>query len=171
MNEIILNKSRLKTFRNFILGLLFVGVGAFLLMIEQSYRIKLVGIFLIVLFGYVSYQYWLHILKKHPVLIINHEGIIDNTPVLGVGPISWDEIEIITLEKIAYTYFLDIYLVDYKEYLSRITLGRRIIANLNSRFGYSKILINLSTIDKDPKKIFQLIVEACPKNHEKKLMA
>jgi hypothetical protein len=80
-----------------------------------------------------------------PALEVTREGIVDNTPNLGVGLIPWAEITSINLGRMGLTNYLNITVRDPNEFLGRIGLAKRLTAHATAAFGYSPIFLNLST--------------------------
>mgnify|MGYP000408301947 CR=1 FL=1 len=135
-------------------GFLLIGLWAFS---REDYLIALASAYFVLPLAF-------HISRllsgRSEALVIDRAGLADYTPNLGVGLIRWSEVEDIELRKIGITSFLNVRVRNGSALLARLSSLKRFNAWLNSLFGYSPILINLSSTYADPQKLIEKIREA-----------
>ena len=91
-----------------------------------------------------------------PAIEISDTGISDRTPLLGVGEILWEDIELIYLGG-GIQKGLCVTVSDPQPYLARLDLLRRLNARLNSLFGLTPILLLLGTTAASPDDIWNAV--------------
>jgi len=141
MNEIRIELSKRKIFLAFVGSIIFVILGILFIknpqqFISPVYRsiefIRVIGFALVSFCGicliYILYKFF----DKKPGLIINDDGIIDNSHYASVGLISWSKIKGIRTRQFKSTKFLLIDVSNPKEFIER-----------KSRFKASLMKINL----------------------------
>jgi hypothetical protein len=122
-----------------LIGLVFLAAGALLLS---------KGLLLGVITGYFLAPLLFHLQRSFsskPALEVTSEGIVDNTPNLGVGLIPWADVEDIRMGRMGVTNYLDITVRDPKVFLRRIGLAKRLNAKATAAFGHSPVFLNLAT--------------------------
>ncbi len=113
-----------------VLGILFIfSPDKFItLLIKNTLLIRLIGIIAVIFFGFALIILTKKVLfDKNLGIIINEEGIIDNSSFVGVGLIKWEDITSIEKSKVRSTYFLLINVKNPKYY---INTPNRIKSNL-----------------------------------------
>lgn len=81
--------------------------------------IKAVGIIGILFFGMACVPAIQKIIKDKIGLIINNEGIIDNSNAIDIGLIKWEDITHVQTAKVSSTKFIMIFVSNPEEYIER----------------------------------------------------
>lgn len=111
--EIKLDKRKLTLM--FVGSLIFVGAGIWFVInpsqflsvwVRSKTKIFIVGIAGIIFFGFVGFFIFKKLFDKRLGLIINDDGILDNSSALAIGQILWKDISEIKVKKIYRQNFL-----------------------------------------------------------------
>ena len=78
---------------------------------------------------------------KKPGLILDENGIYDNSGVVSVGFILWKDIESIRIEKIKSTKILIINVHNPKKYIDRSNRFKKVLLNLNTKLYGTPLLL------------------------------
>jgi hypothetical protein len=89
-------------------------------------------------FIYLGYR----LLKPKPALIINQEGIVDNTSVFGAGLIRWEEIESMFIYRVMDNAFLGIVPVNLEAVLDRQPPVKRFLFKMNKGMAQAPFAIS-----------------------------
>lgn len=105
-----------------IISLLFIiNSSYFVSFLTRSEKvIFLIGIIGIIIFGSAFVLLFIKLFDNKPGLIINKDGIIDNTNSSSIGLIRWVDITNIRIEKVMSTKFLLIEVINPKEYIEKV---------------------------------------------------
>jgi hypothetical protein len=95
--------------------------------------IRLVGILSIVFFGACAIYGMIKLFDKKYGLIINNEGIIDNTNASSIGLINWADILSVETRNVMSTRFLLIFIKNPGDYLNRTKGLKRKLLYANMR--------------------------------------
>lgn len=115
MNEIKIGLSKKKNFLAFLGSIVFILLGIQFILSPEQYvsfihrnveLIKIIGFASVSFFGICLVYILFKILDKKPGLIINENGIIDNSNASSVGLISWSKIIGIRTQQVMSTKFL-----------------------------------------------------------------
>ena len=87
---------------------------------------------------YLGYR----LLKPAPAVIINQEGIVDNTSVFGAGLIRWEEIESLVVYRVMDNAFLGIVPVDLEAVLARQPTMKRFLFRMNKGMAPAPLSIS-----------------------------
>lgn len=154
MTTIEIKSSRGKYFALLIGSIGFVAGGVFILFIGGP---KLIGWASIIFFGAgIPLSIW-QIVDSRPRLKIDDTGIMDRT--LGVGIISWQDIEGAYIKSIQNNNFICLNLNNNDKYLRKITSVRKAMISANEKLGFTPISLNLSGVDCNANEILELIMK------------
>jgi hypothetical protein len=129
MDKIEIPISKTKIFILLIGTILFVIFGVLFIMTPDSFvtilfrnpqTIRLTGIASVLFFGAAGIYGFLKLFDKSLGLIIDDNGITDNTNASSVGLILWSDITEIKTEQVMSTKFLLIYTTNPEKYLARV---------------------------------------------------
>jgi hypothetical protein len=126
MNSIEIPFSKWKLLIAVAASALFVGLGVFLLFVwseepgsSNPMAKKIIGGILIVFFGAVSAFGFVKMLSKKCALLINDEGILDNTTASSFGLIKWENITGFKIEEMMSRKYLVIHVNNGKEMIEK----------------------------------------------------
>ena len=94
-------------------------------------------------FGFCGLYALAKVFDRRPGLVLDHEGIIDNSSALPAGRIRWDEITGIRMSDVQSQIFLTIDVVDARRFVERGGALRRFANRAN--MGLVGSAINIST--------------------------
>jgi hypothetical protein len=153
MSKIEIELSKTKILLTIIGSILFVVLGfmLFLKIADQQTRfnptlVKGAGLASIIFFGATAVYAIRKMLVKAIGLVINDEGIIDNTNASSVGLIRWADIAEIRTEHIASTKFLLIFVKDPQLYLGRINGFKKMLMQSNYKMYGTPLSITSTTL-------------------------
>ncbi len=145
MNKVEIPLSKTKIILLLLGGLVFVIAGILLTINPEEFIssimrspqiIRIGGIIAVLFFGTGSVYVIRKLFDKQMGLIIDEEGIIDNTNALGLVFIRWTDIKKIKTEQVASTKFLLIYTKNPDKYLNRIKgFKRKLMEGNNIMYG------------------------------------
>src|SRR5690606_21020978 len=154
MKKIEIPLSKTKNILIILGALSFVTLGIFFIITPETFIfpimknhqvIKIVGILSVLFFSTAGVYAMKKLFDKQIGLIIDEDGIVDNTNASSVGLIKWTDITDIKTGEIASTEFLLIYTSDPEFYLEKVKGFKRKILEGNNRMYGTPISIT-STI-------------------------
>jgi hypothetical protein len=86
------------------------------------------------------------LIQDKPALILNAEGIVDNSSLLAVGPVAWQDISTVSVSEYRGMHMVTLEVSDPKKYMPKRNLYTQLLAKLNLRFFRSSIQISASTL-------------------------
>lgn len=152
--EIIVYASKKRLWLLMFIALIFVVVGILLAvagMSEKEYTIIIVSVLCLVVFGFCLIYLINKLLSHEPSLIINDEGIFDNSTYVAGGQMLWTEISAFTTYKYNGQLLIGIEFYDSELFLSNQTWFKRALMKLNQNMGLPPV--NISP------KIFEMPLE------------
>jgi hypothetical protein len=153
MTRIEIPYSKTKLIIGTFFSLLFV-IGGYFMLISIKHEfflynifIKIFGILGILFFG-VTFGYGIiKLFARKPGLIINENGIIDNSNMSSIGLIEWKDIREIKTQDYQSTSFLLIFLYDNDKYLNNANRFKRRLLNANNKKYRTPFSIVANTLD------------------------
>ena len=153
MNPVEIPLSKIKIFLGIVGSILFVvlGICLFLFLADHQTRfnpvfVKGIGIAGVVFFGMTGIYGIKKWFDKTIGLIINKEGIIDNTNASSVGLIKWTDIIEVKTENVSSTKFILIYTSNPDFYLSKVKGFKRKLMEGNNKMYGTPLSITSSTL-------------------------
>lgn len=153
MQTIEIPLSKNKIFRGIGISLLFVVLGCFLntTIADQQERIdpqllKGVGILSIVFFGAIGGFSIIKAFDKSPGLVINEQGLFDNSSATSVGLIPWSTIKGIKTEQIKSTKFMLIFVENSEIYINKAKGFKKLLLKGNLSMYGTPIGISTTTM-------------------------
>jgi hypothetical protein len=113
------------------------------------------GYFAASFFGPGALLFAWYAVDPRPRLVIDHDGVFDR--MLGVGLISWEDIEDASLMSICEIDFVRLVLRDPAKYGRRMSWLRRKLTNTNPDLGCRELNLNLMGITITPEEVLQLV--------------
>lgn len=112
--------------------------------------IVLIGAASIIFFGICAVLYCKRLTKTEPILIVDEQGITDNSSALALGFVPWGDVKSIDIAEVNASFgviekFININVTDEEKYLSKATKIQRPIIQSNINSGHGVIAINLNS--------------------------
>lgn len=126
---------------------------------------KVLGIITMVFFGTTFIVALIKLLDKKPGLVIDDNGILDNSSGVSAGLIAWKDIIRIDVKQIISTKFLIIHTTNPDVYLKRVGPGKSWIMKRNIGLYGSPIAIPSTTLRYDFDKLKNLILVELEKHN------
>jgi len=157
MEEIIIPLSKKKIISLFILSLFFIAIGFGIIWIYDDQNLRNVRIFVtgfaiidILFFGLCGLYSCVKIFDRKPGLVVNNNGIIDNSSFMSVGLVKWENITdvrvtdvVIDLGVVRHNQkILTIEVNNAKEIIGSQKSFKRFLMSLNNNFYKSPIQIS-----------------------------
>ncbi|KPE51059.1 STM3941 family protein [Chryseobacterium indologenes] len=168
MNKIEIKGSKAKLVIMFIGALIFVIVGVFLIINPETFFsvifkniifIRVIGIVSIIFFGLCFIFLLRMLLMKENNLILDKNGITDNSSYSSVGMIDWKDITSIKSIDVMSTKFLIINLKDPNKYLiSQNSIKRKLLERTFKTYG-TPIAISSNALKCSFKELEQTILQ------------
>lgn len=166
--EIPLSKTKLWLLN--IGSILFVLISIWMLIANVGFHrynpivVKLAAIAGILFFGATSFFGFKKLFDKKFGLIINEEGILDNTSGISVGLIKWDDIVDIQINQVMTNKFISIYVKNQDEYIAKAKnkMMARIMKS-NIRMVGTPISISSNTLSYNFNNLKELIFSSFDK--------
>lgn len=147
----------------------FVGLGIWFLInppkisipfLGNSAVIFITGLASILFFGFVAITVFRKLSDKKAGLIINRQGIIDNSSGVSAGLVLWTDIEDIKLTQVLNQKFLMFIVKNPQEYLDKVTNPiKRNTMKINYRSYGSPISISANSLQINFDNLFNLLTE------------
>lgn len=154
MKTIEIKSSRSKYFGLLIGSIVFVACGFFILLNGGP---ELIGWASIIFFGLgIPLSIW-QILDSRSRLKIDDTGIVDRT--LGIGKISWDDIQGAFVKSIQGNDFICLNLRNTKKYTEKLSSVKKAMITANEKLGFTPISLNLSGVAVNTNEILELIIK------------
>ena len=140
MTEITIPLSKKKNLLMLLGAAIFVLLGGLFIVRPENFTspfhqnialIRLVGLLSVVFFGTCAIYGIIKLFDKKHGLIINKEGIFDNTNASSIGLISWADILSVETQSIMTTRFLLIFIKNPEDYLTRAKGLKRKLLHTN----------------------------------------
>jgi len=166
-DEIIIPLSKKKILLLFFGAMVFVAFGALFMITPSTFRdeanpiiIFIVGLVAVLFFGFVAMDTFRKLFDKKAGLIINEQGIIDNSDGFSIGLVLWSDIKKIRFSKMHSVKLLTITIKNPKKYIRRVSnpIKRKMLA-LNSRYFGSPIQISSQSLQTDFDSLERLLTE------------
>src|SRR5262245_34837868 len=141
-----------------------LGLGLYLNPDQISRRpplfLKAVGVVCAGFFGSIAVQAAAKLFSTAPGLIIDSEGIVDNSSGVAVGPIPWSDIKRIGISTSEERRFITIEVRDPQKYIQRGNLVKRVLRGQNMKYFGGPIHISADTLRIDFDELVKVIKAA-----------
>lgn len=166
-NQIEIPLSKQKLYLMLFGSILFVGIGTWLAVnppksnhpiFGNSMIILISGIVAIVFFGYTAFSLLKKLPDNKPGLIINSEGIIDNSSGVSAGIVLWTDIIEISVSNVMNQKFLMFIVKNPEEYINRQSgIVKRKAMEMNYKTYGSPVSISANTLDTNFEELYELL--------------
>jgi hypothetical protein len=120
---------------------------------EDAWPLWVIGVLAIVFFGLCIVYYFYTLFNRKPALIVDHEGIQDNSSYLAAGMVRWDEIEEIKWVSFQKQIFLGLITYDRSLITNRSTGLKKILNKINKSMLDSQVNITIQILDCSPEQL------------------
>lgn len=169
MDRIEIPLSKKKQLLLLIAAAIFVSLGVLFVVSPELFAgapyylspplVQLLGILSIVFFGTAGVYTLRKMGDKRAGLIIDDDGIYDNTNAASIGLIKWDDIIKMETEKIHSTKLLFIYVKNPDEYINRAKGVRKKLMQANKNMYGTPLSITSTNLKCNMETLQQLLVE------------
>ncbi len=160
MKEIKIPISKKKTFLGFLGALGFVLLGFWLFSLEDAdLWMKFWAVVDVIFFGFCFLFLLYKLFDQKPGLIINNQGILDQSSAVAAGFIRWDNIVDIAVVEIYGQEILTINVKNKEEILMNQPDLKRKTMSLNAKWFESPVQISTSMLVCDVDELVQIIQE------------
>ena len=166
-NQIEIPLSKQKLYLMLFGSIVFVCIGTWFVVnppkinnpiFDNPMLILISGISAIIFFGYIAFTIFKKLPDNKPGLIINSEGIIDNSSGVSAGIISWKDIIEITTLNVMNQKFIMFIVKNPEEYIKRQNgVVKRKAMEMNYRNYGSPISISANTLDTNFEELYELL--------------
>ncbi len=147
--------------------LIFVLIGLWILLMGYeifsssilNFIIKLAALADVMFFGYCMLFYIKRNQENKDLVIVDKNGITDNSSVISVGFIPWEDINEIYINSILSNKFILVKLKNEDKYLNKSSFFKQKAMLENRKMGYEIIDITLNSTGVQPEKFLQEILE------------
>lgn len=131
-----------------------------------SYFVGAVGVFGFFLFGAATLIFISRLFDNKPQVILTSEGIEDKR--LGCGLITWNEVEMITLEETKYAKWLNLILNSPEKLYKKLSLSQLFLRKLNGQNDKNNFRIRFADLDASVDEAWEFIENNVIKPREEK---
>jgi len=154
MDTIVIPFSKKKILLKSLMSLAFVAMGVLLIAVIANDQtrwppllIQAIGGLNILFFGVAAIAYLRLLFVKKPGIVLNDEGIINNSSYLSTGLLKWDDINALRIEQVKSTKFLIVYLNDPWQIIKVASGFKRWLMMGNMRRYNTPISISATVLD------------------------
>jgi len=122
--------------------------------------VRTVAILGIGFFGFCGLYAVFKLFDRAPGLIIDAEGIIDNSSGVSAGRIPWSDICGFQITSLYHQRFLTIEVLDAEKYVLRAPLWKRPLVAINAKYFGSPIQISANTLKIDFDRLVKLLADS-----------
>lgn len=146
-------------------ALLFVALGVWLLEIADVQRrfpplyVKGASVLAIGFFGLCLVFWLIKLFDGSPGLVLDREGIIDNSSALAAGRVAWREIRDVRVISVQGQRFLAFVVDDPERYLGKGSILKRFLVKMNYRMYGTPIFISAHSLKMNFNELEKLIAE------------
>ncbi|KAF2516460.1 STM3941 family protein [Flavobacterium foetidum] len=166
-NQIEIPLSKKKMFLSLVISVLFICLGIWFLTAPPTSNHPIYGnpilffscgIVSVIFFGYAGFTIFKKLGDKKPGLLINSEGITDNSSNIAAGIVLWSDITRISTVNVMNQKFLIIAVKNPNEYINRQSgILKRKTAEMNYKTYGSPISISANTLKTNFKDLYDLL--------------
>jgi hypothetical protein len=115
-------------------------------------------------FGICGIYGCIKVFDSSPGLIIDNQGIVDNSSAVSAGRVPWDEIIALRISEIAGQRFLTIEVTEPEKYIERCGVLLRMLNSANTKMMGSPINISSNSLKVNVDELVRLLTEAFDKH-------
>lgn len=124
-----------------------------------NFIIKIAALVGVIFFGYCTLFYIKRNQENTNLVVVDKNGITDNSTVMSVGFIPWEDIESIYINSMLNNKFILVKVKDEGKYINKMSLWKQKLMLANKKMGYEIIAITLNSTGVQPEKFLQEILK------------
>lgn len=128
--------------------------------------IQICGAAIILLFGGLTLRLLLELFSKEPGLILNSDGVTNNTSELAAGFIPWDNVACVICIPAGMRSSCNLVLKDADAHVADMNGLKRWILKMNMKSTGPQEIIRSNKLDIEHDQLFALFSEYCPRDGE-----
>lgn len=101
-----------------------------------------------------------------PILIVNADGVMDNSSMLSFGFIPWRDVAGIRIGEVQRQRFIELEIADENAFLCRLPRWKQRMLLLNRGMGHELVCITLSTSGLSPEDVLPQMQELFARSHD-----
>jgi hypothetical protein len=118
------------------------------------------GLVSVPIFGMIAVYLTRKLMDKTPGLLVDTIGVVDNSGIVSIGPVPWNDVERISLEEENRRVFLVIVLKNPQDYIAKQTnVFKRKLMRMNNRMYETPFLISASTLKVSNEELLQILTD------------
>lgn len=160
--EVIIKQSQQKQFILVLLGIIMVAGSIFifnsdLALFGVNGVNKIIGLIGIIFFGACLYFIIKRFIKPIDILIVDRNGITDNSSAISIGFIPWEDVKASYITSVFTQTFIAVEVEDIDKKLKKLSFFKKIMINLNVKMGYAPVSIVLNSTKYNPQEVLEII--------------
>jgi len=158
MKEIKIQSSKIKVIPLFLGSVLFVFIGIWMFQSSPGDIInRFMAVVGVIFFGIGAIYLFIVIFDIRPMLIINDQGITNNSSAVSIGLIEWKNIKSVGFIEIYGQKMLKIEIDDINKILAKKPGWKKFLLNLNKNQFGSPILISSNALKCDIQELYSIL--------------
>lgn len=127
--------------------------------------LKIIFIVGTLFFPYCAWYYIKGSLHPKPVLIVDEQGVTDQSSALAFGFISWQDINRIYAIEFMQQVYIELELRDEEKYLKSLSIWKRKTISINKKMGFQAVSIVLNATGVNPYDLVPVMKDRMIKAH------
>ncbi len=162
MDKIVIKQNQLKQFSLLLLSIIIVVSSVFVFFINMpifgiTFVSKIIGAAGIIFFGAASIYIIKCFIKPKAVLVIDRNGITDNSSAVSIGFIPWHDIKSVYIKDVLNESFICIDVENIEEKLKGLSSFKKTMIKRNLKTGAPPVSITLGSTSYKPEKVLEII--------------
>ena len=156
-NTLIIGRKIFRALLAFILGVFMSLLSFFIFFLNLDLFTRAVGLSGFVFFSICTFFILKVKFKNRNILVINNEGITDNSTALALGFIPWSDVKYMRIGFVGSQKFIDVGIRNEALYLERLNRWQRKVIKINQKMGFSMVAINLTFTGYKPEDVLSIM--------------
>ena len=124
---------------------------------EIKYINKIIGAIGIIFFGACLIFIIKRFIKPKDILVIDQNGILDNSTAVSIGFIPWNEIKSVYINRVFTETFICVEVENIEEKLKGLSFFKRNMIKFNLKMGNAPVSITLNSTNYKPEEVLEII--------------
>jgi len=159
-----IRQSKTKTIKTFVLSLVFVAAGIWIINTSDQYSqpratlMVISGILAIIFFGLVAILTFLKLFDNKPGILFTQEGFIDHSSYAGGQLIRWNDVKDIKVIQVVNQKMISVLLNNPEEYISKSKGLKKFLSTRNYKSYETPVHIAPVTLQSDIQTLHQVFI-------------